>query len=66
MNVLPDVWFTAAQQERLAFLMERWRLARDGGEALSSDEQAELEALIDTELEAAIQRSVALFSSPAT
>ena len=56
----PDALFTAAQQQRLAELMDCWRKARDAGTTLTSEEQAELEALINAELEAASQRSAVL------
>lgn len=55
-----DPYFTTAQQQRLAELMDRWRSARDSGSALALEEQAELEALINAELEAASQRSANL------
>jgi hypothetical protein len=55
-----DRFFTAEQQRRLAELMERWRAARDAGQALSAEEQAELDALVAAELEAAIQRAASL------
>jgi hypothetical protein len=56
----PDHFFTRTQQQRLEDLMSRWRAARDGGASLSAPEQAELEALIETELKAATQRAAAL------
>ena len=56
----PDQFFTAAQQQRLEQLMARWRTARDRGLLLSAEEQAELEALIETELQAATQRAATL------
>jgi hypothetical protein len=56
----PDQFFTAAQQERLAELMSRWRTARDVGQALPPTERVELEALVDTQLEAATTRAAAL------
>ena len=56
----PDRFFTAAQQERLAALMEHWRTARDQGNTIPVDEQAELEALIDAELRASAARAAAL------
>ncbi len=49
----PDQFFTAEQQQRLQELMGRWRTARDSGTALPSEEQAELEALVDAEVRAA-------------
>lgn len=56
----PDAWFTAAQQERLAELMGEWRAARDRGEGLSPDRQAELDRLVEAELAAARRRTMAL------
>ena len=56
----PDVFFTAAQQERLQELMTRWRTARDAGGALPPQEQAELDALVEAELRAATARAAAL------
>ncbi|MBI3014828.1 MAG: hypothetical protein HYY65_07190 [Candidatus Tectomicrobia bacterium] len=59
-SLRPDRFFTAAQQERLATLMARWRTARDQGQSLPIDEQTELEALIEAELRAAAARTSAL------
>jgi hypothetical protein len=56
----PDELFTADQQQRLAELMDRWRAARDAGTTLAPEEQAELDALVETELRAATDRSAAL------
>src|SRR6516164_6622986 len=56
----PDELFTAAQQQRLAELLTRWRAARDAGTSLPSQEQAELEALVEAELRAAGERSAVL------
>ena len=56
----PDQFFTAEQQTRLHELMGRWRAARDGGTALPATAQAELDALVEAELHAASQRTVAL------
>jgi len=55
----PDAWFTAAQQERLAELMGEWRAARDRGEELPPDRQAELDRLVEAELVAARRRTLA-------
>jgi hypothetical protein len=55
-----DEFFTAQQQERLRGLMARWRAARDAGASLAPAEQAELEALVDTEVQAAGRRAAAL------
>src|SRR5438309_9749773 len=56
----PDHFFTAQQQQRLGELMGRWRTARANQIALPPEEQAELEALITAELQAASQRAAAL------
>jgi hypothetical protein len=56
----PDRLFTAAQQERLRYLMGRWRAARDAGTALPPAEQAELDALVEAEVLAASERASAL------
>jgi hypothetical protein len=56
----PDALFTAAQQQRLTELMARWRAARDTGQPFPPEEQAELDALVEAELQAATQRSAAL------
>ena len=58
--MLPDSLFTAAQQQRLAELMARWRTARDAGTSFPPEEQAELDALVQAELRAAAERSAAL------
>jgi hypothetical protein len=59
-HMRPDRFFTAEQQKRLAELMTAWREARDRGAALPPGEQAELEALIDAELEASTRRAAAM------
>jgi len=56
----PDQFFPAEQQQRLEVLMERWRQARDRQSALPAEEQAELDALVTAELQAATQRALAL------
>lgn len=56
-SLRPDRFFTAAQQQRLDALMARWRTLRDQGTSLPVDEQAELEALIATELQASTARA---------
>ncbi|PTL36771.1 hypothetical protein CLG94_02515 [Candidatus Methylomirabilis limnetica] len=55
-----DRFFTAAQQQSLSALMERWRTVRDQGYTLSMDEQTELEALVEAELHAAAARAATL------
>jgi transketolase len=56
-SVGPDQFFSADQQQRLGELMTRWRDARDAGKALPPDQQAELERLVDAEVQAAKQRA---------
>lgn len=56
----PDRFFNAAQQQRLAELMERWRRARDVGVPLEAADQTELNLLIEAELLATTQRAAAL------
>ncbi|MBE7502101.1 MAG: hypothetical protein HS113_17755 [Verrucomicrobiales bacterium] len=58
----PDRFFTAAQQRRLAELMVRWRAARDAGGSLPSAELAELDALVEGEVQASGQRAAALLA----
>ena len=59
-SLRPDRFFTAAQQQRLEALMAHWRTLRDQGDTLPADEQAELEALIAAELQAAAARAAVL------
>jgi hypothetical protein len=56
----PDRFFPAAQQRRLAELMSRWRAARDAGSDLPPEEKAELDALVQAELEATSKRAKAI------
>jgi hypothetical protein len=56
----PDRFFGASQQQRLAELMEHWRMARDKGDSLEPDEQSELEAMVEAELHASADRAAAL------
>ncbi len=62
----PDKFFTAKQQKRLSDLMAKWRTARDSGNKLSPEEQSELEALVDAQLEGSAQRTKALFEELTT
>ena len=55
-NLRGDEFFTAAQQQRLEELSAKWRLAIDSGQTLPKDEQAELESLVDRELEGSALR----------
>jgi hypothetical protein len=45
--------FSAEQQKRLSELMELWWIARDQGQDLPPDQQAELDSLVEAELKAA-------------
>jgi hypothetical protein len=56
----PDLFFSADQQKRLSELMNLWRVARDQGETLLLEQQAELDNLVDAELRAATARTTAL------
>jgi hypothetical protein len=58
-NFRPDPFFSAQQQERLSELMHLWRIARDEGNTLPSDQQAELDSLVEAELRAATARTAA-------
>ncbi|MBI3942358.1 MAG: hypothetical protein HY326_05040 [Chloroflexi bacterium] len=59
-NFRPDQFFDAQRQQRLSELMERWRAARDQGQTLPQEEQAELQALVEVELRASAARTAAL------
>jgi hypothetical protein len=53
----PDEFFTAPQQQRLRELMDQFQTANAQGIPLDTTRQVELEALVEAELEANIQRS---------
>ncbi|HUY34715.1 MAG TPA: hypothetical protein VMV69_18360 [Pirellulales bacterium] len=55
-----DGFFTLEQQQRLGELTARWRTARDSGTTFPPEEQAQLNALVEAELQAAGERSAAL------
>jgi len=55
-NLLPDRFFSAAQQRRLTELMEQWRTARDTAALFPTELQTELNGLVEIELHAATQR----------
>ncbi len=59
----PDNFFSAQQQERLAELMVQWREARDRGCTFPPDQQAELDRLVEAELQAATARTATLLST---
>jgi hypothetical protein len=53
----PDAFFTSGQQARLQALLERFHEANATGTELSPEERNELEALVDAEWQAAIDRA---------
>lgn len=59
-NFHPDWFFSAQQQRRLSELMSLWRIARDCGQTLPSEQQAELDNLVEAELKAATARTAVL------
>ena len=59
-SLRPDRFFTANQQDRLKDLMAKWRTARDQDTQLPIEENIELEALLDAEVEAAGKRAASL------
>jgi hypothetical protein len=61
-NHQPDRFFTAEQQQRLTELMSIWRTARDRGDALPAVQQAELDDLIEAELDATAERAKAILA----
>ena len=52
----PDEFFTAEQIQQLRTLMDKLHEARDAGHELPPDEWAELQKLIDEELDASVRR----------
>lgn len=58
----PDIFFTEAQQKRLAELMNLWRDARDRNKQLDSLLQQELDNLVERELEASMARLTSTFA----
>ena len=56
-SVRPDTLFTETQHARLSELMTLWRNARDQGKELSSEQQNELDQLVELELNAATDRT---------
>jgi len=63
-SFLPDRFFTAEQQQRLADLLKRRRTAREQGGSLTAEEHAELEALVEAELKASADRAAAFLHGP--
>ncbi|PWU09839.1 MAG: hypothetical protein C5B50_26650 [Verrucomicrobia bacterium] len=62
-NHKADQFFTSLQQQRLEELMIKWRKARDAGKPISTDEQSELNELIDAEVQAAGERAAAALAA---
>ena len=56
----PDWFFSTEQRQRLSELMNLWRTARDRGQSLPPEQQAELDSLVEAELKAATARTAAL------
>ncbi|HBL13339.1 MAG TPA: hypothetical protein DD379_18445 [Cyanobacteria bacterium UBA11162] len=56
----PDWFFSTEQQQRLSELMNLWRTARDQGQTIPPEKQAELDQLVEAELKAATARTTAL------
>jgi hypothetical protein len=52
-----DRFFPEERRRRLDELMVRWRAARDSGTTLSAEELAELQRLVDEEVQAAADRA---------
>jgi hypothetical protein len=61
-NHQPDQFFTAQQQQRLAELMSIWRTATDRGDLLQSEQQLELDNLIEAELYATAERAKSILA----
>jgi hypothetical protein len=53
----PDLLFSAEQQKRLTELMNLWRITRDRGQELPTEQQIELDNLVEAELKAATKRT---------
>lgn len=58
----PDQFFTAQQQKRLAELMSIWSTATDLGDLLPSEQQLELDNLIEAELYATAERAKSILA----
>ena len=61
-NLHGDEFFSEAQQHRLRELLDQWRAVRERGETLSLEARAELEALVDSELDGSARRAAAMVS----
>jgi hypothetical protein len=58
-----DRFFTNEQRQRLAELMGMWRAARDTSGQLPPEQQAELESLVEAQLEGAARRAEAMLAN---
>lgn len=59
----PDAFFSQSQMTRLQELMSSWRAARDGAAPeLTTEEQAELQSLVEAELRAASNRAAQMLA----
>ena len=56
----PDCFFSSQQQQRLSELMNLWRTARDEGQTIPPEQQAEVDSLVEAELKAATTRTATL------
>ncbi|MDJ0799266.1 MAG: hypothetical protein QNJ51_21020 [Calothrix sp. MO_167.B12] len=63
-NFEGDRFFNSQQLYRLSELMGMWRTARDLGQSLPEDIQAELDSLVEAELKAATNRTASLLQQP--
>jgi hypothetical protein len=59
----PDAFFTSQQQARLQELMERFQVTLAAGKELATEERKELEALVDAEWQAAIDRAAEILKA---
>jgi hypothetical protein len=57
---LTNQFFVESQRNRLAELMDRWRIARDAGAIFPAADQVELDQLVAAELQASAQGANAL------
>ena len=62
----PDPFFSGEQQRRLDELMAHWRQARDGKAVFTSNDQTELDNLVQAELRAAKERAAAMVNGLAS
>ena len=62
-NGRPDGYFSEPQRRRMNLLMQKWRSSRDIGTEFNQIEQAELDTLVQAELQATGQRAKAMADS---